>query len=38
MKGAMSYLRKHHVRLVGFQELEPKQAASFRKRTDNRGG
>ena len=38
MKGTLRYLRKHHVRLVGFQELEPKQAASFRKRTDNRWG
>ena len=38
MKGAVRYLRKHHVRLVGFQELEPKQAASFRKRTGGRWG
>ena len=38
MKGAVRYLRKHHVRLVGFQELEPKQAASFRQRTGGRWG
>jgi hypothetical protein len=36
MKGAVSYLRKHHVVLAGFQELEGKQAASLKKRTKNR--
>ena len=36
MKGAISYLRKHHVLVAGFQELEGKQAASLRKRTKNR--
>jgi hypothetical protein len=36
MKGDVSYLRKHKVRLAGFQELEQAQASSFRKRTKGR--
>jgi endonuclease/exonuclease/phosphatase family metal-dependent hydrolase len=36
MKGAVSYLRKHRVTLAGFQELEPKQAVAFRKKTGSR--
>lgn len=36
MKGDVSYLRKHQVRLVGFQELEGSQATSFRKRMHGR--
>jgi hypothetical protein len=38
MKSQVAYLRKHHVRLVGFQELEGKQAASFLRRTKGRWG
>jgi endonuclease/exonuclease/phosphatase family metal-dependent hydrolase len=36
MKNDVSYLRKHNIRVVGFQELEGKQAAAFRKRTQGR--
>jgi endonuclease/exonuclease/phosphatase family metal-dependent hydrolase len=36
MKGTISSLRKHHVTVAGFQELEPKQAAAFRKKTGGR--
>ena len=38
MKSDVAYLRKHHVTLVGLQELEPKQAAAFRHRTHGRWG
>jgi endonuclease/exonuclease/phosphatase family metal-dependent hydrolase len=38
MKGAVRYLRKHKVSLAGLQELEPKQAAAFRKRTQGKWG
>ncbi len=33
MKGATGYLKKHSVVLAGLQELEPKQASEFLKRT-----
>ena len=33
MKNDVAYLRKHHVRLAGMQELEGKQASAFLKRT-----
>ncbi len=38
MKGAIAYLRKHHVSLAGFQELEGKQATAFRQRTHGSWG
>jgi hypothetical protein len=38
MKGTMAMLRNHSVTLVGFQELEPRQATSFRKRTKGKWG
>lgn len=36
MKGAVTALRKHHVVLTGFQELEGEQAVAFRRRTKHR--
>ena len=38
MKKDIAYLRKHHVRLAGMQELEGKQASAFRKRTKGKWG
>ena len=38
MKGTLSLLRKHEVTLAGFQELETRQAAAFRKRTKGKWG
>ena len=38
MKGTISLMRKHHVTLAGFQELEGRQATAFRKRTKGKWG
>ncbi len=38
MNGAVSYLNKHRVSLVGLQEFEPKQYAAFRRKTGARWG
>jgi len=38
MKSDIAYLRKHHVRLAGMQELEGKQASAFLKRTKGKWG
>jgi hypothetical protein len=38
MKDQIAYLRKHHVRLAGMQELETKQASVFLKRTKGNWG
>ncbi len=38
MKSDVAYLRKHHVRLAGMQELEGKQASAFLKRTKGKWG
>lgn len=38
MNGAVSYLNKHRVSLVGLQEFEPKQYAAFKRKTGTRWG